>query len=172
MDVHPARTNLRPPKSRRAATTTTTPIAARPHRLPARRQHKDPNHPNLHLRLRAAGLRLLLPLRTHPRPLPHSPRHHLPPPRHPPPAPPPLRPPRSPHLPHHLPAHLSAALRILAPKAPSFPAPTRRQNPGYYELATQAGLQKLMLLGARVEGRVFDGEGVRWVGGIEGGIGG
>lgn len=29
-----------------------------------------------------------------------------------------------------------------------------------------------MLLGARVEGRVFDGEGVRWVGGIEGGIGG
>lgn len=29
-----------------------------------------------------------------------------------------------------------------------------------------------MLLGARVEGRVFDGEGVRWVGGIEGGMGG
>lgn len=27
-----------------------------------------------------------------------------------------------------------------------------------------------MLLGARVEGRVFDGEGVRWVGGIEGGM--
>ena len=29
-----------------------------------------------------------------------------------------------------------------------------------------------MLLGARVEGRVFDGEGVRWVGGIEGGMSG
>ena len=29
-----------------------------------------------------------------------------------------------------------------------------------------------MLLAARVEGRVFDVEGARWVGGIEGGIGG
>ena len=27
-----------------------------------------------------------------------------------------------------------------------------------------------MLLGARVEGRVFDNEGARWVGGIEGGM--
>lgn len=27
-----------------------------------------------------------------------------------------------------------------------------------------------MLLGARVEGRVFDNEGARWVGGIEGGL--
>lgn len=27
-----------------------------------------------------------------------------------------------------------------------------------------------MLLGARVEGRVFDNEGTRWVGGIEGGM--
>ena len=34
----------------------------------------------------------------------------------------------------------------------------------------QAGLQKLLLLGARVEGKVFDQEGTRWVGGIEGGI--
>lgn len=33
-------------------------------------------------------------------------------------------------------------------------------------------MQKLLLLGARVEGRVFDNEGVRWVGGIEGGIDG
>lgn len=36
----------------------------------------------------------------------------------------------------------------------------------------QVGLQKLMLLGARVEGRVFDNEGGRWVGGLEGGMGG
>ncbi|KAK3051316.1 hypothetical protein LTS18_012446, partial [Coniosporium uncinatum] len=31
---------------------------------------------------------------------------------------------------------------------------------------------KLMLLGARVEGRVFDDAGVRWVGGIQGGLDG
>lgn len=36
----------------------------------------------------------------------------------------------------------------------------------------QIGLQKLMLLGARVEGRVFDNEGVMGVGGLEGGMGG
>lgn len=35
---------------------------------------------------------------------------------------------------------------------------------------TQSGLQKLLLLGARVEGRVFDTDEVRWVGGIEGGM--
>lgn len=70
------------------------------------------------------------------------------------------------------PAHLSAALSILAPKAPLFPAPRRKVNPGYYEPSVQVGLQKLMLLGARVEGRVFDNEGVRWVGGLEGGMGG
>lgn len=29
-----------------------------------------------------------------------------------------------------------------------------------------------MLLGARVEGRVFDNEGARWVGGMEGGVDG
>ncbi|CAF9935478.1 MAG: hypothetical protein HETSPECPRED_009801 [Heterodermia speciosa] len=68
------------------------------------------------------------------------------------------------------PTHLSTALRILAPQAPTFPAPSRRANPGYHDLTTQAGLQKLMLLGARVEGEVFDGEGVRWVGGLEGGM--
>ena len=34
----------------------------------------------------------------------------------------------------------------------------------------QSGLQKLLLLGARVEGQVFDHEGARWVGGIEGGM--
>ncbi|KAL8794513.1 MAG: hypothetical protein Q9195_002986, partial [Heterodermia aff. obscurata] len=68
------------------------------------------------------------------------------------------------------PAHLSTALSILAPHPPAFPAPTRRANPGYHDPSTQAGVQKLMLLGARVEGRVFDGEGVRWVGGLEGGM--
>ncbi|KAL8929831.1 MAG: hypothetical protein Q9208_000975 [Pyrenodesmia sp. 3 TL-2023] len=68
------------------------------------------------------------------------------------------------------PAHLKTALSILSPKAPDFPAPTRRANPGYHDPVTQAGLQKLMLLGARVEGKVFDMEGARWVGGIEGGL--
>ncbi|KAL8760776.1 MAG: hypothetical protein Q9184_003061 [Pyrenodesmia sp. 2 TL-2023] len=68
------------------------------------------------------------------------------------------------------PAHLKTALSILAPKAPNFSAPTRRANPGYHDPVTQAGLQKLMLLGARVEGRVFDMGGARWVGGIEGGL--
>ncbi|KAL1958626.1 hypothetical protein VTO42DRAFT_4223 [Malbranchea cinnamomea] len=70
------------------------------------------------------------------------------------------------------PQHLKAALSILAPQPPDFPPPTRRANPGYHEFATQAGLQKLMLLGARVEGKVFDDEGTRWVGKIEGGLSG
>lgn len=68
------------------------------------------------------------------------------------------------------PQHMRAALSILAPKAPTFPAPTRRANPGYHDVGVQQGVQKLMLLGARVEGRVFDHEGARWVGGIEGGM--
>ncbi|KAK8062526.1 hypothetical protein PG997_014623 [Apiospora hydei] len=70
------------------------------------------------------------------------------------------------------PAHLAAALKVLAPSAPDFPAPTRRKNPGYYELAAQSGLQKLLLVGGRVEGKAFDYQGVRWVGGIEGGLDG
>ncbi len=65
---------------------------------------------------------------------------------------------------------MRAALSILSPKAPTFAAPTRRANPGYYDASVQAGLQKLLLLGARVEGKVFDQEGTRWVGGIEGGM--
>lgn len=67
------------------------------------------------------------------------------------------------------PAHLSAALSVLAPTpgaASAFPAPRRRVNPGFYEPAVQGGLGKLILLGARVEGRTMDGEGVRWVGGL------
>ncbi|KAF3481448.1 uncharacterized protein GIQ15_04207 [Arthroderma uncinatum] len=72
------------------------------------------------------------------------------------------------------PDHLRAAFTILAPTAKSgmFPAPSRKANPGLYDLVTQPGLQKLMLLGARVEGKVFDADETRWVGGIEGGMGG
>lgn len=68
------------------------------------------------------------------------------------------------------PQHMRATLSILSPKAPTFTAPTRRANPGYHDASVQAGLQKLLLLGARVEGKVFDQEGTRWVGGIEGGM--
>ncbi|KAF2120974.1 hypothetical protein BDV96DRAFT_566030 [Lophiotrema nucula] len=69
------------------------------------------------------------------------------------------------------PQHLKTVLSMLSP-SPDFPAPRRKVNPGYHEPEIQAGLQKLMLLGARVEGKVFDQEGTRWVGGIEGGIDG
>lgn len=67
------------------------------------------------------------------------------------------------------PAHLGAALSVLAPSPPAYPAPTRRKSPGYYDLTTQSALHKLLLVGGRVEDRVFDNDGVRWVGGIEGG---
>lgn len=70
------------------------------------------------------------------------------------------------------PQHVAAALSILSPLKPHFRAPTRRAVPSYYEPAVQDGLQKLMLLGARVEGRSFDQQGVRWVGSIEGGLDG
>jgi large subunit ribosomal protein L10 len=73
-------------------------------------------------------------------------------------------------LPAVSPQHLKAAISILAPSAPDFPAPKRKANPSYHEPAVQNGLQKLMLLGARVEGKVFDVEGVKWVGGIQGGL--
>lgn len=74
-------------------------------------------------------------------------------------------------LPSVSPQHLKAALSILAPSK-DFPAPKRKANPGYHEPAVQAGLQKLILLAARVEGKVFDLEGTKWVGGIEGGLDG
>lgn len=70
------------------------------------------------------------------------------------------------------PQHLKAALSILSPNAPQFPPPTRKANPGWHEPQVQTGLQKLLLLGARVEGKVFDVDGTRWVGGIEGGLDG
>lgn len=69
------------------------------------------------------------------------------------------------------PQHLKAVLSILSP-SPDFPAPRRKTNPEYHSPEVQGGLQKLMLLGARVEGKVFDQEGTRWVGSIEGGIDG
>lgn len=68
------------------------------------------------------------------------------------------------------PQHLKVALSILSPKAPLFAAPSRRANPGYYDPMVQSGLQKLLLLGARVEGKVFDVDSTRWVGGIGGGM--
>ena len=67
------------------------------------------------------------------------------------------------------PVHLAAALSILSPTPGStsaFPAPRRRDAQGYYETPVQVGLQKLMLLGARVERRAMDGDNVRWIGGL------
>jgi len=65
--------------------------------------------------------------------------------------------------------HLKATLSILAPSKDGFPAPKRSTTPGYYEPAVQAGLQKLFLLGARMEGSVFDVDKTKWVGTIQGG---
>ncbi|KAF2496031.1 hypothetical protein BU16DRAFT_460057 [Lophium mytilinum] len=70
------------------------------------------------------------------------------------------------------PQHLKAALSILSPSAPNFPAPKRKANPSYHEPAVQNGIQKLMMLGARVDGKAFDQEGTKWVGGISGGLDG
>ncbi|KAI9710985.1 MAG: hypothetical protein M1820_002423 [Bogoriella megaspora] len=72
-------------------------------------------------------------------------------------------------FPRVAPAHLATLLRLLSP-SPQFPAPRRREVPSYHEPAVQAAVQKLVLLGARIEGRVLDGEGVAWVGGIQGGM--
>ncbi|SPO04136.1 related to ribosomal protein YmL11 precursor, mitochondrial [Cephalotrichum gorgonifer] len=71
------------------------------------------------------------------------------------------------------PAHLAAALTVLAPSpGGAFAAPSRKKFPGYYDPVVQGALSKLLLIGGRVEGKVFDGDGVRWVGGIEGGLDG
>lgn len=70
------------------------------------------------------------------------------------------------------PAHVAAALSILAPVPGKIPAPTRRKNPGYHDPTCQSGLAKLLLVGGRIEGKVFDQAGVNWVGGIEGGMDG
>lgn len=68
------------------------------------------------------------------------------------------------------PQYMKTALSILAPSPPNFPAPTRKASPGWHDPGVQAGVHKLLLLGARVEGKVFDVEGTKWVGGIEGGL--
>lgn len=73
-------------------------------------------------------------------------------------------------FPEASPMHMKTALSILAPSAPVFAAPTRRANPGYHDAVAQSGLRKLLFLGARVEGMVFDVEGARGVGVIEGGL--
>ncbi|EXJ85974.1 hypothetical protein A1O1_06343 [Capronia coronata CBS 617.96] len=70
------------------------------------------------------------------------------------------------------PVHLKTAFSILSPQPPTFPAPTRRAVPSYYEPPVQDGLKKLLLLGARINGDVFDMESTRWVGSIDGGIDG
>ncbi|KAI8623653.1 hypothetical protein F5Y19DRAFT_457799 [Xylariaceae sp. FL1651] len=70
------------------------------------------------------------------------------------------------------PAHLAAVLKLLSPSPPAFPAPPRKKNPGYYEPIAQSGFQKLILVGGRIEGKAFDNTGVKWVGGIEGGMDG
>ncbi|KAB8072107.1 hypothetical protein BDV29DRAFT_178067 [Aspergillus leporis] len=75
-------------------------------------------------------------------------------------------------IPHMSPEHLKAALTVLAPKAAGFPAPTRKANPGWHELPVQNGLNKLALLAARVDGKVFDVDQTKWVGSIEGGMDG
>ena len=80
-------------------------------------------------------------------------------------------------FPEVTPQHLAAALSILAPTpgaSSAFPAPRRKAVPSYYDDAVQLGLQKLLLLGARVEGKTLDSDRVRWVGGLakSGGIDG
>lgn len=75
-------------------------------------------------------------------------------------------------LPAVSPAHLAAALSILAPVPGKYPAPTRKKNPGYHDPICQNGLAKLLLVGGRVEGKIFDQAGVNWVGSIEGGLDG
>ncbi|KAF9887800.1 hypothetical protein FE257_009606 [Aspergillus nanangensis] len=75
-------------------------------------------------------------------------------------------------IPEVSPEHLKAALTVLAPKAAGFPSPTRRASPGWHELPVQNGLNKLGLLAARVDGKVFDVDQTKWVGSIQGGMDG
>ncbi|CAH0054267.1 unnamed protein product [Clonostachys solani] len=70
------------------------------------------------------------------------------------------------------PAHLAAALTVLAPVPGKFPAPRKKKNPGFHDPTCQNGLAKLLLVGGRIEGQIFDQSGVNWVGGIEGGLDG
>lgn len=70
------------------------------------------------------------------------------------------------------PAHLAAVLKVLAPSPGAFSAPTRKKSPGFYDPVAQSGFSKLILVGGRIEGKPFDNDGVKWVGGINGGLDG
>lgn len=70
------------------------------------------------------------------------------------------------------PQHLAAALSILSPVPGKFPAPKKSKAPGYHDPICQNALAKLLLVGGRIEGKIFDQAGVNWVGGIEGGLDG
>lgn len=70
------------------------------------------------------------------------------------------------------PQHLAAALSVLAPVPGKFPAPKKSKSPGFHDPICQNGLSKLLLVGGRIEGKIFDQAGVNWVGGIEGGLDG
>lgn len=70
------------------------------------------------------------------------------------------------------PVHLAAALSVLSPVPGKFPAPKKKKSPGYHEATCQNALAKLLLVGGRIEGKIFDQDGVNWVGGIEGGLDG
>ena len=70
------------------------------------------------------------------------------------------------------PEHLKTALSILCPKEVGLPNPKRKANPGWHDPAVQGGVQKLNLMAARVDGRLFDVEQTKWVTSIEGGMDG
>lgn len=70
------------------------------------------------------------------------------------------------------PAHLAAALSVLSPVPGKFPAPRKKASPGYHEATCQNALAKLLLVGGRIEGKIFDQDGVNWVGSIDGGLDG
>lgn len=75
-------------------------------------------------------------------------------------------------IPYVSPEHMKAALSILAPQVTGFAAPKRKANPDYHEPLVLNGLQKLDLLAARVDGKVFDLDETKWIGSIEGGMDG
>ncbi|KAI0999150.1 hypothetical protein K3495_g9044 [Podosphaera aphanis] len=70
------------------------------------------------------------------------------------------------------PQHLRQAISILCPCAPDFPPPKKKASPGWHDPAVQSAIQKLILLGARIERKVFDVDGTKSVGLIEGGLDG
>ncbi|KAK7416133.1 hypothetical protein QQZ08_012110 [Neonectria magnoliae] len=75
-------------------------------------------------------------------------------------------------LPAVSPAHVAAALSVLAPVPGQFPAPMRKRSSGFHDPICQNGLSKLLLVGGRIEDKIFDKASVNWVGGIRGGMDG